>query len=57
MINNNTQINLESINDIGNNINNNLDIFTNKNIYDSNFSLSKLDSINSLNFDEIWIIN
>lgn len=53
MINNNTQINLESINDIGNNINNNLDIFTNKNIYDSDFSLSKLDSINSLNFDEI----
>jgi len=49
MINNNTQINLESINEIENNINNNLDIFENKNIYDSDFNLSKLDSISSLN--------
>jgi len=49
MINNNTQINLEGISEIENNINNNLDIFENKNIYDSDFSLSKLDSISSLN--------
>ena len=50
---NNAEINLESINDIGNNINYSLDIFENKNIYDSDFSLSKLDSISSLIFDEI----
>ena len=49
MINNNTQINLEGISEIENNINNNLDIFENKNIYDSDFNLSKLDSISSLN--------
>ena len=49
MINNNTQINLESINEIENNINNNLDIFENKNIYDSDFNLYKLYSISSLN--------
>ena len=50
---NNAEINLENINDIGNNINYSLDIFENKNIYDSDFSLSKLDSISSLIFDEI----
>ena len=49
MINNNTQINLEGISEIENNINNNLDIFENKNIYDSDFNLYKLDSISSLN--------
>ena len=53
IINNNSQFNLEGVNEIENNINNSLDIFANKNIYDSDFSLSKLDSSSSLEFDEI----
>lgn len=51
--NNSTIINLESINDLGNNIDNSLDIFEKKNIYDSDFSLSKLDSISSFKFEDI----
>ena len=50
--NNKEQINFESINDLGNNIDNSLDIFENRNLYDSDFSLSKLDSISSFKYDE-----
>lgn len=55
--NNNDNINLENNDFIENNSYNSLDIFENKNYYDSDFSLSKLDSIGSLKFSDIWQIN
>lgn len=51
--NNNDNINLENNDFIENNSYNSLDIFENKNYYDSDFSLSKLDSIGSLKFSDI----
>lgn len=53
IINNNNEINLENIFNLNNNIKNNLDANENNNIYEMDFSLSKLDSINSIKLDEI----